>query len=158
MKTLIVYYSFTGSSAYIAETLKSLLDADIERLIPDSEPPKSGPMKFMIGGKSALARDSVGLAPLSHDVADYEQIILAMPIWAGTFPPAIWEFLRRHNLSGKKVSAVISSAGGKTEKAFRHLAENMAGVELVETLSLTSPLKDTTKTKNELEKFAEKVK
>ena len=56
MKTLIVYYSFTGSSAYIAETLKSLLDADIERLIPDSEPPKSGPMKFMIGGKSALAR------------------------------------------------------------------------------------------------------
>ena len=158
MKTLIVYYSFTGSSAYIAETLKSLLDADIERLIPDSEPPKSGPMKFMIGGKSALARDSVGLAPLSHDVADYEQIILAMPIWAGTFPPAIGEFLRRHNLSGKKVSAVISSAGGKTEKAFRHLAENMAGVELAETLSLRSPLKDTTKTKNELEKFAEKVK
>lgn len=158
MKTLIVYYSFTGSSAYIAETLKSLLDADIERLIPDSEPPKSGPMKFMIGGKSALARDSVGLAPLSHDVADYEQIILAMPIWAGTFPPAIGEFLRRYNLSGKKVSAIISSAGGKTEKAFRHLAENMAGVELAETLSLTSPLKDTTKTKNELEKFAEKVK
>ncbi len=158
MKTLIVYYSLTGSSAYAAETLRSLLDADIERLIPDKEPPKSGPMMFLVGGKSALSRENVGLAPLSHDVAEYEQVILIMPLWAGTYPPAIGEFLRRYNLSGKKVSAVISSAGGKVEKAFRHLAENMAGVELAETLSLTSPLKDTTKTKNELEKFAEKVK
>jgi len=158
MKTLIVYYSFTGSSAYVAETLKSLLEADIERLIPDSEPPRSGPMKFMIGGKSALSRENVGLAPLTCDVADYEQVILVMPVWAGTYPPAIGEFLRRYSLRGKKISAVLTSAGGKAEKAFRHLTENLGGTELAETLSLVSPLKDTTRTKEALEKFAEKLK
>ena len=54
MKTLIVYYSMSGNTAYAAERIAERIGADTLRLVPTKEYRNKGLKKFLQGGKSVL--------------------------------------------------------------------------------------------------------
>ena len=142
MKTCLYYYSFGGNSAFAAETLKGFLDLETEQLTVDKEPPQKGLGKFLQGGKSALMKEDPGLHPVKNDPADFEHIILAYPIWAGTLPPAMRCFTERcrDSLKGKRLTLIACSASGNAAKSFAQLKEIFGEGAVKYTLSLTSPL------------------
>ena len=67
MKTLIVYYSMGGNTAYVAQQIARHIDADLLRLEPVKEYPNSGIMKFLWGGKSAVMAEKPTLRPSQFD-------------------------------------------------------------------------------------------
>ena len=125
MKTLIVYYSLEGNVKFAAEELEVLSGADVERLQVESEPPKSGLMKFLKGGKSALGKELAVLKPLEKDPSDYDKLVLMFPIWAGTYPPAIASFLDKYRPSWRELYLVAASMGTKPDKAFDQIAKEL---------------------------------
>lgn len=141
-KTLMVYYSFEGNVEYIAEKAKEYLDLDLERLIPDSEPPRKGLGKFLAGGHSALFNKLPNLKALDHNLSDYDQLIIASPVWAGTYTPSIGAFLRDNKIQGRRIYLIASSASGSADKMLLKLEDALKGNNVVETLSLQNPLKD----------------
>lgn len=141
-KTLLVYYSFEGNIKFAADTVKDNLDVDLERLVPDVEPPKKGLSKFLAGGHAALTKKLPSLSALSHDLSDYDQLIIASPVWAGTYAPAIGAFLRDNKIQGKRVYLIASSASGNADKMLLKLEDALKGNNVVDTLSLQNPLKN----------------
>ncbi|MHA1679602.1 MAG: flavodoxin family protein [Promethearchaeota archaeon] len=116
-KILIIYYSLTGNTKFIADSIVEAIPADILALEP-MKPlnPKSG-MRYAIGGFQA----KMGVKPKlrRHDdinPLDYELLFLGTPVWAWLPAPPFNTFLDRFNLSGKNV-ALWTVGGGLSPKA-----------------------------------------
>ena len=83
MKTIVVYYSLEGNTAYAAEKIAAALGADTLRLQPKKAYPSSGFQKFFWGGKSAVMAEKPALEPYAFRAEDYDCVILGFPVWAG---------------------------------------------------------------------------
>ena len=107
MKTIIVYYSLSGNTEWASQKLSADLGAETLRLEPEKAYPDKGFKKFFWGGKSAVMSETPPLRPYAFDAANYDQVILGFPIWAGRYAPPIRTFLRDHGaaLAGKRVAA-----------------------------------------------------
>ena len=139
MKTLIVYYSLEGNTQWAAEKLAERLGADTLRLVPKAAYPDRGFKKFLFGGKSAVMKEAPELESYEVDITQYEQIVLATPVWAGTLTPPLRSFIQREDLSGKRLALVASSMGGSPGKTFEHLKALLGVTGDVPTLSLRDP-------------------
>ena len=139
MKTLIVYYSLEGNTQWAAESIAAKLGADTLRLIPKAAYPDKGFKKFLFGGKSAVMKETPELEPYEVDLAQYERVILATPVWAGTMAPPLRTFIQKEDLCGKRFALVASSMGGSPGRTFEHMKALLGVTEDVPTLSLRDP-------------------
>lgn len=142
-KTLMLYYTFTGNTEFVSERMKELIpDLTVERLIAENEPPKKGFARFLFGGAEALFRRDPALFPVFHDPNKFEKVILAFPVWAGTYPPAVAALFKKAPFRGKKLYIIACSSSGRAEKAIDSAAEALSENELRGSLSLRDPLSD----------------
>ena len=129
MKTIVVYYSLEGNTAYAAEKIAAALGADTLRLQPKKAYPSSGFQKFFWGGKSAVMAEKPALEPYAFRAEDCDCVILGFPVWA----------VSENNLRDCRVAAFACESGAGAEKAFHKLVD-CAGIDrLRETLILIEP-------------------
>ncbi len=114
MKSLVVYYSRTGNARFVAETIAAEIGADIEEVIDLKK--RSGTLGSLSGGFAARRGKETEIAPTTKSPARYDLIIVGTPVWAGRPSPAITTYLKKNNLSGKKV-AVFFARGRKKPRA-----------------------------------------
>jgi flavodoxin len=146
-KILVVYYSLDGNTELAANQIKDITGADLEQLIPEHEPVRKGFRKLAAGGFQALIHYKPRIKRLRHNLEDYETIVIASPVWAGTF-------LNKESFSGKQVVICACSASGKADRMIdriRHFVGRDNTVSV--TTSLVSPLKNPDKTRQKLEEF-----
>ena len=160
MKTLIVYYSLNGNTAFVAEKLSQALGADTLKLEPQKAYPDKGFKKFFFGGKSAVMGEKPALVPYACDLSQYERVIIGSPVWAGTFTPPLRTFIEenKEELKGKKFAAFLCCAGGDTFKPFEKL-RNALNVEQFDAQAVFVDPKDKPKPENEtaLKQFADNL-
>ena len=152
-KTALVYYSLEGNTAFIAKMVKDLIGARVIRLKPEKEPPRKGAWKMLIGGFTALTHKKPRLAPIHTNLSEYDNIILAYPVWAGTYPPAIGSFLEEYSLYGRKVYLIANSGSGNEGKSFEQIEGAIYDSEITDAICLATPLKNRKKVRDELEMF-----
>ena len=121
MKTLIVYYSLEGNTAYAAERMAAALGAETLRLSPDKPYPDRGFKKLFWGGKSAVMAETPRLRPYAFDAAAWERIIFGFPVWAANMAPPIRTFIKENDLTGKRIAAFACQGGSGAEKALGKL-------------------------------------
>ena len=139
MKTLIVYFSLEGNTKWAVEQIAARLSTDTMALVPKNAYPDKGFKRFLWGGKSALMRETPDLEPHKVDITQYERIIFATPIWAGTFAPPLRSFIQSEDLTGKAFAFVACSGGGSPDKAFASLKALLNITGDVPTLGLVDP-------------------
>ena len=113
-KGLIVYYSLEGNTHYVAEILSENLGFDMLRIEPVEDIEKKGFKRFLSGGSQVIRKKEPELKKYSVDFENYSQLILASPVWAGSFVPAFRTFLGREkaNIKNKSVSIIGCHDGG----------------------------------------------
>ena len=111
MKTLVLFYSYTGHTKSAAEAYAAEQSADVVEIKEIRRPSKPG--AYLRGCFAALRGKSWPIEPLDIDPA-YDRIVLYSPVWAGNPPPAVNAALAQI-LEGKPVSVVMNSASGKSE-------------------------------------------
>ena len=139
MRTLIVYYSLEGNTAYAAEKIASELNASSLRIEPVKAYPNSGFRKFFWGGKSAVMAETPDLQPYDFDASAYDRIIFGFPVWAGNVTPPIRTFVRDNPLEGKHIAAFACQSGSGAEKAFGKLKAALSIDALEAELILIDP-------------------
>ena len=141
MKTLIVYYSLEGNTAYAAQAIASALGADVLRLEPVKAYPTSGFKKFFWGGKSAMMAERPKLQPYAFQPERYERIIFGFPVWAGNVTPPLRTFIaeNREALRDKRIAAFACQGGSGAEKAFGKLRASLDNAALDAELILIDP-------------------
>lgn len=111
MKTLILYYSYTGNTKGIADMIQSKIGGDAERI--DTVVPYSGDYNSVVdqGHKEVNQGYMPEIKPLSVNLDDYDTIILGTPVWWYTFAPAMKTFLTNNSLSGKTIYPFATNGG-----------------------------------------------
>lgn len=128
MKPLIVCFSQTGKTKKMCGCMAKSLDADFVELKEISRRGLIG--AYTLGVYDAIRRKSGDVLPVDTDISAYDCLIVATPVWAGNITPAINDFIREYDLSGKTVYGFVTHAGGAGEAAqlLRHELEQAGAV------------------------------
>ena len=123
MKAVIVYYSLTEHTAYVADKIAQALGADTVRLQTQKAYPDKGMKKFLWGGKSAMMAEKPALEPYEFDGSQYDTVLFGTPVWASNIAPPLRTFIAEQgeSLQGKRFGVFVCSAGGSAAKAVEKL-------------------------------------
>ncbi len=125
-KTLVAYFSASGTTAKVAETLAKAANADIYEIKP-AVPYTRADLDWM----NQKSRSSVEmsdkssrpeLADKSANIENYDTVLLGFPIWWYVAPTIINTFLESYDFSGKKIVLFATSGGsgfGKTVEGLK---------------------------------------
>jgi len=141
MSTLVVYFSFTGSTKFIAEKIAETLGADIMELKTSKNYPTEGFRKYFWGGKSVIFGEKPELTNEHIDLSQYDTIIIGTPVWAGSFTPPIKSFISQYKIQGKRIALFASHAGGGAQKCFTKLKKELSGNEFIGEIDFVEPKK-----------------
>lgn len=119
-KTLIVYYSYSGNTKYIAEMMAEIISADSVELVPKKKMNVSGLGMLGWGVRQLFRKDGRELEPIHCNVADYDLVIIGTPVWTYTLTPPVRTFLKEQNFEGKNVAIFCCHDGNKA-----HTLEDM---------------------------------
>lgn len=111
MKTVIIYYSYSGKTRAFATKKAVEIDADIYEVTEKN--PRSKFKAYLFGSFDAMKQKASEISPLTIDLESYEHIILAAPIWAG-FPAPAMNSVIALLPSGKDVELYLTSGSGKS--------------------------------------------
>ena len=129
-KTVVVYFSASGSTAKLARTLASAAGAELYEIRP-AVPYERRDLNWMDKkSRSTLEMQDPDCRPALADsaapVAEAEVLFLGFPIWWYREPSIIDSFLDAYDLSGKTVVPFFTSGGsglgegqGRIEKLSR---------------------------------------
>lgn len=142
MSTLVVYFSFTGSTKFIAEKIAETMNADIAQLKTSKEYPAEGFKKYFFGGKSVIFGEKPDLVNEPIDWNRYDTIIIGTPVWAGSFAPPIKSFISQYKIRGKRIALFASHGGGGAKKCFAKLKKELSGNEFICEIDFVEPKKN----------------
>jgi flavodoxin len=115
MKSLVVYYSRTGTTKAVGKAIAKEFKADSDEIIDLKK--RLGPINWIIAGADAKKRRLTKIK-VKKKPESYDMIIIGTPIWANSMTPAVRTFLTNHNLKGKKMGFFCTRGGQVTEKPF----------------------------------------
>ncbi len=120
-KTLVVYFSRTGTTKKAAEQIQKLTGADIVRLEARKKYPSDYDEMLEAAQKEQDSNARPKLASKITGFKKYDTILLGFPIWWGEQPMAINTFLESYDFSGKKVIPFCTSGGSGIADSVRSM-------------------------------------
>lgn len=118
MKALVVYYSRTGMTKIVAETVRAILQCDAEELKDTKE--RKGIMGYMRSGREVMEKGTTTLEPTVHDPADYDLVIVGTPVWVYTMATPVKVWLDQNEAKIKKL-AVFCTCGSNPGHAIEDM-------------------------------------
>ncbi len=139
MKPLVVYFSLSGNTKFIAENIAAETGADIleiRTMVPYRPGSRSMNIKAFI---QVFMRSAPRLRFFDRNPNSYEIIFIGSPVWVGTYSPAIRSFFKKIVLKDKKV-AVFCCHSGRAGRMLYDMKERLAGSDVVGEKSFYKPL------------------
>lgn len=141
-KTLVTYFSATGTTRAVAEQLAKVAQADLFEIAPQ-QPYTAADLDWT----NKKSRSSVEMSdPNSRpaikgqcDVAQYDVVYIGFPIWWYTAPTIINTFIEQHNLKGKTIRLFATSGGSTIDKSVKDLQSRYPELNIQDGRLLNSP-------------------
>ena len=112
-KSLIVYFSCTDTTKKIAEYVQEITGADIYRIEPEvpytAEDLNYGDASTRAAREQNDSSARPAIAGKVENMSQYQNIVIAYPIWWGQAPRIISTFLESYDFSGKTIVPVCTS-------------------------------------------------
>ncbi|MBP5546759.1 MAG: NAD(P)H-dependent oxidoreductase [Bacteroidales bacterium] len=124
-KTLVVYFSATGTTKAVAQKLAKELGADLFEIAP-AEPYTAADLDW----RDKSSRSTIEMKDKSSrpaikgtcaNIADYDTVWIGFPVWWYTAPTIINTFIEAHDLSGKVLNVFATSGGSTVEGSYNDL-------------------------------------
>lgn len=135
-KTLVAYFSASGVTAGVAQTLAVAAGADLYEIKPEVPYTKADLDWMDKKSRSTLEMQNLSfrpaLADLDANIAGYDTIFVGFPIWWYIAPTIINTFLESYDFHGKTLILFATSGGSGFGKTVQHLAESCPGANLKE--------------------------
>jgi len=148
MKALVVYYSRTGHTKKVAETIADMLGCDREEIVDTQW--RSGPLGWLRSGYQTTKKSLTELKALESDLSAYDVVIIGTPVWAGTVSVPVRTFVSKYKDLLCKVAFFSTHGGDDPQNEFAEM-EAFCGTQPVSVVSFSSK-------EVEKEDYIEKVK
>ena len=125
MKTLVVYFSATGTTKAAAQRLAKEFNADIYEITPEV-PYTSADLNWRDkNSRSTIEMKDKSSRPAikghCDNIADYDVVWIGFPIWWYTAPTIVNTFIEVHDLSGKTLNVFATSGGSDVKDSYNDL-------------------------------------
>ena len=139
MKTLVVYYSLTGNTDVVAQTLARDLGADLRR-VEDVEKPEVNWWFMISGGFAAVRGAETPIKPVDASLQGYDRVFVGSPVWGGSPATPINTFIAQTDFTGKNVILFMTMGGNDAAGALQKLRERIEkkGGKVVDSFALSS--------------------
>lgn len=126
MKTLIVYYSYTGNTKKIAKAIKNNLNCDILEVTPKI--PFSNDYDEVVAEyqNNSIKDKSIEINDIEIDLKEYYKIIIGSPVWWGIAAWPVNTFVKENNFDGKTVIPFCTSASSSLGESGKLLQKEAA--------------------------------
>jgi len=115
IKAIVLYYSRTGDTRVVANTIQAALDCDLQEIKDLKD--RSGIKGFWEGMSDVSDKVAADIKPETLDLDAYQLIVICSPVWGQQFAPAITTFMSGIDFKDKKVVlAAVARIGIKDEK------------------------------------------
>lgn len=136
MRTLVAYFSATGTTARVARRLAEAVGADLFEIVPE-QPYTAADLDWReknsrSSHEMADEKCRPAIAGDALDVSSYDTVFVGFPIWWYVEPRIIDTFLEAHDLSGKKVIPFATSGSSGLGKAPQRMASLAPGATVLE--------------------------
>jgi len=133
MKSVVLYYSYTGHTKKAAEKMARTNGADLVEI--QTQKKKSKFVTFLVDCPRAMMRKASPLKPIAQDLQAYDLITIASPVWA-SYPTPAFNSIVKLLPKGKNVQLIFVSGGGsgatkRSEHGTRELVRH-AGCKVVD--------------------------
>ena len=134
-KTLVAYFSATGTTARVGQQIAEALGADTFAIEPE-QPYTSADLNW----NDRKSRSSVvmndescrpAIASTVDDMASYDAVFVGFPVWWYVEPRIIDTFLESYDFSGKTIIPFATSGGSGLGRAPQRMQQIAAGSTVV---------------------------
>ena len=134
-KTLVAYFSATGTTARVGQQIAEALGADTFAIEPE-QPYTSVDLNW----NDRKSRSSVemndescrpAIAGTVNDMASYDVVFVGFPVWWYVEPRIIDTFLESYDVSGKTIIPFATSGGSGLGRAPQRMQQIAAGSTVV---------------------------
>ena len=135
-KTLVAYFSASGTTRKIAEMIAEVGDFSLYEITP-KELYTNDDLNWMNKkSRSSVEMSDKKIRPQITDtdahIKEYDTIILGFPIWWYVAPTIVNTFLEKYDFSGKKIVLFATSGGSGFGNTVKELKPSAPGAEIVE--------------------------
>ena len=135
-KTLVVYFSCTGTTKTLAENAAEILQADLYEIKPETPYTEED-----LNWRDETTRATVeqrdensrpALADKNAPISDYQNVVIAFPVWWGAAPRIINTFVEAYDFDGKRIIPICTSEQtdiGSNSEYLKKLAKNKGNWE-----------------------------
>lgn len=136
MKSLVAYFSVSGTTEKLAKLLASGIDADIFEIKP-KEPYTQKDLDWTDkNSRSSVEMNNKSFRPqilnVCENIEKYDVIFVGFPIWWYVAPTIINTFLEQYDFSGKTIIPFATSGGSGMGNTNEELAQSCKGANLIE--------------------------
>ena len=124
-KTLIVYFSATGTTKAAAQKLAQQYNADLYEITPE-QPYTAADLDWRdkssrstIEMKDKTSRPAI--KGRCENIAQYDTVWIGFPVWWYTAPTIVNTFIEAHDLSGKVLNVFATSGGSTVDGSYHDL-------------------------------------
>ena len=132
-KTVVCYFSATGTTERLTKTTAQALDADIHEIVPVHKYTSADLNWHDRNSLSSVECNDEKSRPAiasSIDLSSYDNVIVAYPIWWGLAPKIVYTFVEQNDLSGKNLVTLCTSGGSGLGRSGSDLAKHAKGALL----------------------------
>lgn len=135
-RKIVAYFSASGITAKVAETLAEAIGADIYEIEPEVPYTKADLNWMDKQSRSTIEMNDPSSRPAikgkRDNMADYDTVFVGFPIWWYVAPTIINAFLESYDLTGKTIVPFATSGGSGMGKTNEKLLPSCAGAKLLE--------------------------
>ena len=139
-KTLVAYFSATGTTMEAATKLAKVANADLHEIVPETPYTPAD-----LNWRDKSSRSSVEMADKSsrpaiankvEDMEQYDTVFVGYPIWWYIAPTIINTFLEQYDFTGKTVVPFFTSGGSGAGETMKYLKPSAPSANWKEPKSL----------------------
>ena len=124
-KTLIVYFSATGTTKAAAQRLAKEYNADLYEIVPE-QPYTAADLDWRDkNSRSTIEMKDKSSRPAikgrCENIDQYDTVWIGFPVWWYTAPTIINTFIEAHDLSGKTLNVFATSGGSGVSGSYNDL-------------------------------------
>ena len=135
-KTLVAFFSASGTTKKIAEMIAEAANADLHEIAPKVLYTKDDLNWMNKKSRSSIEMSDKSIRPEIADsnveVSSYDENILGFPIWWYVAPTIVNTFLEKYDLSGKKIVLFATSGGSGFGNTVSELQPSAPNAQIVE--------------------------
>lgn len=134
-KSVICYFSATGTTKRIAEELSKILNGDLFEIEPVQKYTSEDLDWTNKQSRSTIEMEDENSRPevknKLENINDYKNVIIGFPVWWYKEPTIIDTFIEENDLTNKNVYVYVTSGGSTVAGSLKHMNEKYPNINFV---------------------------